>query len=353
MADYPPNHIVDMTMILGECQNNYRAAARLYAERFPLRRFPNHTTIRRLTERARGGHLSRQRRHREYDENDPHVVTVLAAIHLDPHTSSRIIEREIGIPRTTALRILKKLKYHAYHIILVQELRPNHLQMRIEFCRWALRMTENNPDFFRYVMFSDEATFNSQGQLNRHNCHYWSEVNPHWHRTVDHQHRWSIMVWCGIINGYLIGPYVFEENVDRFTYLELLRERLPELLENVDLVTRQRMWLQQDGAAPHFARIVRDFLNNNYKDRWIGRGGPVNWPPCSPDMTPPDFYLWGFLKDAVFKQRPTTREDMIGRIRRACAVIPRDTLLRAVQHFQRRVNLCLEVDGGNFEHLLQ
>jgi len=99
------------------------------------------------------------------------------------------------------------------------------------------------------------------------------------------------------------------------------------------------MWLQQDGAAPHFARIVREFLNDNYNERWIGRGDPVNWPPCSPNMTSSDFYLWDFLKDVVFTQRPTTREDMIDRICRACAAIPREILLRTVQHFQRRVNL--------------
>jgi len=54
---------------------------------------------------------------------------------------------------------------------------------------------------------------------------------------------------------------------------------LSELSEDVDLATRQIMWFQQDGAAPfaaHFARIVRDFLNNNYNERWIGRGSPVN-----------------------------------------------------------------------------
>lgn len=34
-------------------------------------------------------------------------------------------------------------------------------------------------------MFSDEAGFRSTGQLNRHNCHYWSVVNPHWVREVD------------------------------------------------------------------------------------------------------------------------------------------------------------------------
>jgi len=60
-------------------------------------------------------------------------VTILAAIYLGPHISSRQIEREIGIPRRTVLRILNVLRYHA-HITLVQELRPHHIQMRIEFC---------------------------------------------------------------------------------------------------------------------------------------------------------------------------------------------------------------------------
>ena len=46
--------------------------------------------------------------------------------------------------------------------------------------------------------------------------------------------------------------------VHEHTYIEFLRDHLPGLLENVDLATRQRMWLQQDGALPHFALIVRD-----------------------------------------------------------------------------------------------
>jgi hypothetical protein len=32
-------------------------------------------------------------------------------------------------------------------------------------------------------------------------------------------------------------------------------------------------WFQQDGAPPHFAANVRDFLNQEYPNRWIGRGG--------------------------------------------------------------------------------
>ena len=123
------------------------------------------------------------------------------------------------------------------------------------------------------------------------------------------------MVWCRIVNGYLIGPYFFEENVNGQNFLEMLRDHFPGLLENLDLDTRQRMWLQLDGAGPHYARIVRNSLNETYPDRWIGRLGPVAWPPRSPDLTSPDFYLWGYLKNVVFEQEPTTRENMKNRIR--------------------------------------
>ncbi|EFN76301.1 hypothetical protein EAI_01202, partial [Harpegnathos saltator] len=41
-------------------------------------------------------------------------------------------------------------------------------------------------------------------------------------------------------------------------------------------------------------------LDATFPHRWISRNGPVWWPPRSFDLTPPDFYLWRFLKDAVF-----------------------------------------------------
>ncbi|GBN54935.1 hypothetical protein AVEN_227632-1 [Araneus ventricosus] len=58
---------------------------------------------------------------------------------------------------------------------------------------------------------------------------------------------------------------------------------------------------QQDGAPPHWGMIVRDFLDENFPDRWCGRGGPISWPPRSPNITPLDFFLWGFVKNIVYK----------------------------------------------------
>jgi len=62
------------------------------------------------------------------------------------------------------------------------------------------------------------------------------------------------------------------------------------------------MWIQLDGAAPHYARIVRDFLNERYPHRWIGRHGSIAWLARSPDLTSPDFYFWGYLKNVIYEQ---------------------------------------------------
>lgn len=352
MVDYSPYEIVDMIMTLGMAGNNYLRAAALYAQRFPYRRHPTEVTIQSLTARARTGRLRRERRGHAYDQNDVRVLVILAMAHLNPQISIRQIERQTGMPKSTVGRIFKKVKYYAYHITLTQALTPADCVARVQFCQWALNRIHQDADFFQYVLFSNEATFRNDGHLNRHNCHYWSEVNPHWFRPIDHQHRWSINVWCGIVHGYLIGPYFFNDTVTGLSFLELLRDDLPELLQDVDLATRRRMWIQLDGAPPHYAHIVRNFLDAKYPDRWIGRGGPVAWPARSPNLTSPDFYLWGFLKNVVFAEEPTTPDDMRQRIRDACAAIPRDVLLKTVTHFEKRLTVCTAANGVQLEPVL-
>jgi hypothetical protein len=36
---------------------------------------------------------------------------------------------------------------------------------------------------------------------------------------------------------------------------------------------------QQDGAPPHWRLDVRAFLNQEFPGKWIGRAGPIAWPP--------------------------------------------------------------------------
>ncbi|XP_050294949.1 uncharacterized protein LOC126735091 [Anthonomus grandis grandis] len=171
-------------------------------------------------------------------------------------------------------------------------------------------MLLEKPNFLNEILWTDKATFNSDGGVNRHNMHYRSETNPRWMREIQHQGRWSVNVWCGVIGSQVIGPFLFDKSLTGVRYLGFLRNELPALLEEVPLVIRANMFLQHDGCPAHFAVQVRTFLNQRYPDRWIGRGSFFPWPARSPDLTCLDFYLWGRIKAIVFSSIPTNRENM-------------------------------------------
>ena len=68
------------------------------------------------------------------------------------------------------------------------------------------------------------------------------------------------------------GPYFFEGRLTGQVYANFIRNVLPQLMEDVPLHVRMNMWMQHDGAPPHYAR--------------------------SPDLTSPEYFLWGFVKEA-------------------------------------------------------
>ncbi|GFS61387.1 uncharacterized protein TNCV_3105651 [Trichonephila clavipes] len=74
------------------------------------------------------------------------------------------------------------------------------------------------------------------------------------------------------------------------------------------------MWFQHDGSPVHFSADVQSALDTAYPGRWIGRGGPVNWPARSPDLSCLDFFLWGHMKSIVYASSVDSDEAMVAKI---------------------------------------
>ncbi|GFV25268.1 transposable element Tc3 transposase [Trichonephila clavipes] len=100
---------------------------------------------------------------------------------------------------------------------------------------------------------------------------------------------------------------------------------IPEL-NNHDV---QELWFQQDGAACHTARATIDLLKDTFGDRLISRFGPVSWPPRSCDLTPLDYFLWGYVKSLVYADKPQTLDHLENNIRRIIADIRPQIYARA------------------------
>ena len=73
--------------------------------------------------------------------------------------------------------------------------------------------------------------------------------------------------------------------------------------------------------------------------------------PRFPDLTPLDFFLWGYLKARVYVTPPVNLDDLQERITREVDVIRQDRRMirRAVSQMRQRAQLCIERDGGHVE----
>ncbi|XP_023725909.1 uncharacterized protein LOC111874552 [Cryptotermes secundus] len=157
---------------------------------------------------------------------------------------------------------------------------------------------QDDENFLDSVIFSDESTFHVSGKVNTHNCRIWGSENSR--VSLEHvRDSPKVNVFCALSTERVYGPFFFmERTITGSVYLDMLQEFLIPQLDEDD--QEGRIHFQQDGAPPHYLGEVHEYLNARFPGRWIGRAAPIAWPPRSPDLTPLEFFLWGFVKDRVF-----------------------------------------------------
>ena len=136
----------------------------------------------------------------------------------NPHANNREISRDLRLSNGSIHKILTDFNMHPYHIVLHQALLDSDFDTRLNYCHWLLNMIRDDRHFLDKVLWTDEASFTSNGRVNLYNMHYWCDNNPHWMREVDHQHRWTVNVWCGIVEGKIIGPFIFDRTLNTFNF---------------------------------------------------------------------------------------------------------------------------------------
>lgn len=283
--------------------------------------------------------------------SEENIAAVSASVADSPSTSIRHRGQELGIARSSLHRILRiDLHLHPYKIQLRQFIDADDHKDRRTFANWALERLDADPNFFRKIIFSDEANFHLDGYVNKQNCRIWGSENPHQVAQTP-LHPQKVNVWCGLWAGGIIGPYFFENDRGAFVttnsdrYHEMLEYFLWPELEGIDL---RHMWFQQDGARAHTTPENIDEIRSQFGTRIISQHAEIPWPPRSCDLTPLDFFLWGYIKDKVYVNHPRTIQELKTNIRRVIAAIPAEMLGRVAENAAHRMAF-LEKSRG--EHL--
>ncbi|XP_014475569.1 PREDICTED: uncharacterized protein LOC106744928 [Dinoponera quadriceps] len=76
--------------------------------------------------------------------------------------------------KSSVHNILQRENFHPYKIkfTLIHKLNEDDFDRRVEFCDDMMARIVQNPNFPSNIVFSDEATFQLDSSLNRHNCRY-------------------------------------------------------------------------------------------------------------------------------------------------------------------------------------
>ncbi|GFT92984.1 hypothetical protein TNCV_741171 [Trichonephila clavipes] len=79
----------------------------------------------------------------------------------------------------------------------------NDHQARRRFVEWAQNEIAVVPDFQKRILFSDEAHFWLNGNVNKQNCRIWSEANPQLYVETP-LHPEKLTVWCALWAGGIL-----------------------------------------------------------------------------------------------------------------------------------------------------
>lgn len=358
MTRYTPQQRAEIVTIFIQQNESIVLTQREYKKRHKNNPVPDKKTIRVLASKFKlngttfNCHRSGRPRTARSEEN---ITRVSQSVVESPQTSIRRRGQQLNISSRSLQRILKKnLHLFPYKILLVQKLLLRDHNQRLEYSNAIVNLQKKFDNFSEKIMMSDEAHFYLSGHVNKQNYRFWASENPRvFHETPLHPQK--VTVWCCIHAKNVVGPYFFENENGQTTtvtgenYRQMIRDFLMPQIVNQGL---HNMWFQQDGATAHTSKETIRILKVLFPGRLISRFGDLQWPARSPDLTAPDFFLWGYLKEKVYINNPQTIDQLKNNIRQEIENIPVKMFKQVMDNSIKRAHLCKASEGRHLADII-
>ncbi len=147
------------------------------------------------------------------------------------------------------------------------------------------------------------------------------------------QHLWW---YGGCISAYGMGSlHVLDGTMNAERYIKVLEQHV--LLSRRRLFQGRSRVFQQDNAKPHNAAITTAWLHSR-------RVRVLNWPACSPDLSPIEKILC-IIKRKIHQRWPQTLQQLETYIRQEWDQIPTPKLQKLITSMPRRLQTVLKRRG--------
>ena len=147
--------------------------------------------------------------------------------------------------------------------------------------KFTTEIQENEPEFHRKIIMSEEAHFYLEGYVNKQNCRIWGSESP---KMIIEKPLYPqrVTVWRGFWAEGIIEPYFFGNearaavSVNGLRYRTMINEFVWTELEDMDV---DNIHFQQDHDTWHTNGKTIGLLREKFPGRVISRSGDYNWPP--------------------------------------------------------------------------
>jgi len=269
------------------------------------------------------------------------------------HLSVRNISKQIYASKSTVSRIIgDDLKLVCFKKKKAQELSAANKLSRLSRAKQLLRKYPAHR--VPFIWFTDEKVFTVSAPSNPQRDRVYArtgirkkQINAERLLITRPTFSQSVMVSVGVS---MLGctDLIFVEpgvkiNGEYYRNVLLRENFLPMIRE----ISGDYFVFQQDNAPAHRAHETVNLLRAETPD-FIS---PSLWPPNSPDLNPVDFKIWGVLEERVYsmgKLRDVAH--LRERLVYEWAKFDQAVIDRAVGQWRRRLQACVEVGGGHFEH---
>lgn len=191
-----------------------------------------------------GSVLDVKKEKKKYDQNDAATLLVLTSVAENPKLSLRNRARHLEVVKKSCVqKILEENKIFPYKPHFNHTLEEGDKAKRLDFCLWVgNEILSGNMNFYKFITFSDESTFSTNGTVASQHVRYWSETNPEFRISTGREYLKKVNVWCAISYHGIIGPYFFENTCNGNFYLHMLNSFFSDQLKALPLEYRNRMY---------------------------------------------------------------------------------------------------------------